>query len=262
MFPRSFTKVLSLAALMLASLVGFNASAQSNPNQGTWTTTLQGRDLNGDHVADAYYDTSLNVTWLRDANYAATTGFAPGGGDPFYTPAGGMTYGTATNWVANLDINGTTGWRMPNATFTATAADSGCSIFFLYPPAGCNYRPETSSNELAHLFYVTLGNSQAGPGESGRTNAGNFVNFAPSEGNQLYYTGNPVELGGYTNYQTFSMSQGIGVVDPQDFVPSFAWVVHDGDVGVAAIPEPGTYALMMLGLVAVGAAARRRQQKK
>jgi hypothetical protein len=32
--------------------------------QGTWTATLQGRDLNGDLIADAYFDTDLNITWV------------------------------------------------------------------------------------------------------------------------------------------------------------------------------------------------------
>jgi hypothetical protein len=32
--------------------------------------------------------------------------------------------------------------------------------------------------------------------------------------------------------------------------------VHDGDVG--AVPEPHTYALMMLGLVGIAAVARRK----
>lgn len=30
--------------------------------------TLQARDLNGDAVTDAFYDTTLNITWLRNAN--------------------------------------------------------------------------------------------------------------------------------------------------------------------------------------------------
>ena len=30
--------------------------------------TLQARDLDGNGVTDAFYDTTLNITWLRDAN--------------------------------------------------------------------------------------------------------------------------------------------------------------------------------------------------
>ncbi len=43
--------------------------------QGTWETTLKPRDLTGDGVADAYYDTVLDITWLADANLAASNTF-------------------------------------------------------------------------------------------------------------------------------------------------------------------------------------------
>ena len=37
--------------------------------QGTWETTLQARDLDGNlSTAEAYYDTDLDITWLADAN--------------------------------------------------------------------------------------------------------------------------------------------------------------------------------------------------
>lgn len=251
------TRYISLAVFALMScFASQGAIAQVDPGQGTWTSTLQGRDLNGDHVADAYYDTVLGVTWLADANYAATTGFAPGGGDPYYSPAGGMTYSTASSWVSGLNVNGVTGWRLPNATFTGTANDSGCSLFFIYPPAGCNYQPDPGSNELAHLFLITLGNS----GATGLTNVGGFTNVAGSDTHMLYYAGAPVVQGEWTSFSSFHFSQGIAVVNPQEFVPSFAWVVHDGDVGVAAVPEPSTYAMMLGGLVALGLAARRKRR--
>lgn len=62
--------------------------------QGTWETTLQGRDLYGNSATfEAYYDTVLDVTWLADAN---ATGFH-------------MNWVDSNAWAAGLDVNGVTG---------------------------------------------------------------------------------------------------------------------------------------------------------
>ena len=57
-------------SISVVSALACSAVAQALPvlGQGTWETTLQARDLNGDSVTDAYYDTSLNITWLANAN--------------------------------------------------------------------------------------------------------------------------------------------------------------------------------------------------
>ena len=38
--------------------------------------TLENRDLNGDGVVDAFYDTDLDITWLRDANVLVSAAMA------------------------------------------------------------------------------------------------------------------------------------------------------------------------------------------
>ena len=43
-------------------------------------------------------------------------------------------------------------------------------------------------------------------------------------------------------------------------MPGYAWAVHDGDIA-AAVPEPQTYALMLVGLGALALAARRRNRR-
>ena len=63
---------------------------------GTAHAELQSRDINGDSVVDAFYDTGLNITWLRNANQN-----------------GLMTWGAAQSWSSSLSIYGITGWRLP-----------------------------------------------------------------------------------------------------------------------------------------------------
>jgi hypothetical protein len=67
--PTNFmTRAVWVAAGVATVLLAGVAQAAGVPGQGTWETTLQPRDLNGDKVAAAFYDTDLKLTWLRDAN--------------------------------------------------------------------------------------------------------------------------------------------------------------------------------------------------
>ena len=71
------------AAVLLAGA----AQAVGVSGQGIWETTLLGRDGFGQPVdassdsARFLYDTVLDITWLRDANWAKTSGYAPGNGE-------------------------------------------------------------------------------------------------------------------------------------------------------------------------------------
>lgn len=61
------------ASLFAMTSIG-TAQAVSVSGQGTWESTLQGRDLDGNLATfEAYYDTVLGITWLADANYAKTS---------------------------------------------------------------------------------------------------------------------------------------------------------------------------------------------
>lgn len=101
---------------------------------GAVQAALQNRDLNGDTVVDAFYDTDLDITWLRDANVN-----------------GLMNWAAATAWANNLVVGGTSGWRLPTSD-----------------PACVSYN--CTDSEMGHLWYVELGNAAPGP----MTNTGNF----------------------------------------------------------------------------------------
>ena len=125
-------------ALVLAG----NAGAVGVSGQGTWETTLQPRDLDGDTVTDAFYDAELNITWLRNANVN-----------------GQMAWADANAWAANLVVGAYSDWRLP--TMIDTGAP-GCD-FSLAGGTDCGYNMQTKTgttvfSEMAHLYYVTLGN--------------------------------------------------------------------------------------------------------
>jgi hypothetical protein len=251
-------QVLATASLLAALMIQTTQAAPIS-GQGTWQTTLQNRDLNGDGVADAFYDTQLNITWLRNANVVGNRTIGLYG-----VPTGPMTWDVANNWAANLNVYGVTGWRLPTTNDTGAPGCGGVA----YSGTDCGWNVQTSTgnavnSELAHLYYVTLGNkayydvdgnNQAG---SGLTNTANFQNFeqfaywsgtvyAPDSNNAWYFmTGNYYfDAGGqYYFYK---------------YIELYAVAVRSGDVGAAAVPVPPSVALMLLALGAMTVARRKR----
>ena len=66
-------------ATLLTSIALQTTAFAASVNELADAAQLQVRDVDQDGVADAYYSTALNLTWLADANLAATTGAAPYG---------------------------------------------------------------------------------------------------------------------------------------------------------------------------------------
>lgn len=106
----------------LAGAVGAAMVLLAGPTQAA----LQDRDLNGDTVVDAFYDTDLNITWLRDAD---VNGF--------------MTWTDAVAWAGAYSIGGYSGWRLPTCP-------------------NCDRSPP-DAGEMGHLWQVELGNPPGGP---------------------------------------------------------------------------------------------------
>jgi PEP-CTERM motif len=232
-------KALTAATVALAAT--FPAHAAEVPGQGTWQTDLSGRDLDGnvDNGFEAYYDKALNVTWLADANHAKTSG---------YDADGGMSWEDASAWASQLDVGGVTGWRLPQVQF------SSCYTGGSYLQQQCGYYADPSASEMAHMFFVTLGNkSNATSTPSALAiNTGPFANVKDSWGSSFNDW-----VSGVKGAWVFNFNSGYQNAD-YTFNPHNAWAIHDGDVG--SVPEPQTYALMGLGLLAVGAALRQRKQ--
>lgn len=245
-YPHIFSKLSVGLAVCAATFLMPGHAAPVN-GQGTWETTLQGRDLDGNtgNGFEAFYDTALNITWLADANFAQTSGF---------DDDGYMNWDTAMSWAASLNVNGITGWRLPDLVDVGLPGCDGDSNF---SGPNCSYNVSTSTSELAHMYHLTLDNkayydtSGNGPQSGwGLTNTGPFKNIQSS----FYWTG--VE---YDSPQTeaawfFGTYDGLQGGDGKIYELN-AWAVHDGDI--APVPEPTTCALTLAGLTALLAVRRR-----
>ena len=152
------------------------------------------------------YDTTLNVTWLRDAN-----------------ANGAVNWWAATSWAADLETgigsNTISDWRVPTWT---------------------------GESEMSILYFNTLGHGYM----EGLTNTGSFQNMQ----SYWYWLGPEFEHPEFASaFSTVGGYQKGGNRHGQ----LYAMAVRSGDV-MAAVPEPETYMMLLLGLGAVGALSRRR----
>jgi hypothetical protein len=236
------------AAVVSVALLStfFAPPAQAIPvsGQGNWETTLQARDIDGNGSIDAYYDTQLNITWLANFNIN-----------------GKMNWDTANTWATTTSFFGLSGWRLPATNDTGTP---GCN--FAYSGTDCGYNVQTSTDnpvnsEMAHLFYVTLGNkglfepNGLNGGPSGLTNSANLVDVQRA----VYWSGTVYSTDALRAWD-FRIENGFdaGFQGASDRRFSFyAVAVRPGDVG-ASLPLPPTVVLMLLMFGSMGLIRCRR----
>lgn len=238
------------AALVVITLsISSVANAASVSGQGTWETTLQARTFDGTTIG-GYYDTALDITWLADANYAGTT----------------MFWDPAMSWAASLDINGITGWRLPTTSpvngsgFNDTfSSDGSTDVGFNMSAPSTVYAGSTSS-EMAHMYYVTLGNLALSdisgglqPGW-GLTNTGPFSNVQP----YLYWSATEYAIAAGSAWTFLFYSGQQDITYKQNDLN--AWAVHSGDVGaaVSSVPVPAAAWLFGSGLIGLFRMAKRK----
>ncbi|MHB8744174.1 MAG: Lcl domain-containing protein [Sulfuricaulis sp.] len=230
-------KLIVAVSLCAAILVPSIASAAPISGQGDWETTLQTRYLGGSTTPDAYYDTSLNITWLADANAAGGT----------------MDWTTANTWAANLNVNGVTGWSLP----TMTDPNANCNTV-TYSGGPCGYN-NPSTSELAHMFYTTLGD-KAYYDTSGNPHFGNgLTNTGPFSNVPSGYYWSATEYAPDTGYAWY-FNTGYGDQGSYNKTGNlYAWAVHAGDVGASAVPVPAAVWLFSSGLLGlIGMSGKRR----
>src|ERR1039457_3314586 len=104
------------------------------------------------------YETVNNVTWLANANLAATDRFGlsickGSGPQPCVNPSGSMGYQAAAAWVNAMNAAnylGHTNWQLP----TNPLADSGCGFI---GPQNNSFGFGCSASALGSLYYNALG---------------------------------------------------------------------------------------------------------
>jgi hypothetical protein len=195
---------------------------------------LQARDLDGDSVTDAFYDTGLNITWLRDAN--ANRGNGSGGL---------MNWADGNAWASNYSIGAYDDWRMP----TVVQPDSNCGESFdAGPGIGIqSYGFNCTGSEMAQLWYTQLGNT-----EGSMTRTGDFLNLQ----SDFYWSSTEYALNpdGAWVFGTYNGFQNVGGKTNQ----FYSIAVHDGNIGTP-VPEPKSLLLALTALSFMALVRRRKQ---
>ena len=193
------------------------------------------RDLDGDwsNGHEGVYDSVLDITWLADANYADGTGFLN---------SGRFNWSEANVFAQDFVFGDFDAWRLPS--------------ILDHPPSqhyGYGYGSYQNETELNYIFQEVLNYNTGGPFSA---------NFIDSESG-IEHSINNAEYTGHTYwFQEASTSWVVGhysykpygqeflVSASQDF--NFVWPVHDGDIGVSAVPLPAGIYLFLSGLVGLG----------
>ncbi len=223
-----------MTGIVASALLAVALAAQAGP------LPLQGRNIYGQPVAsdspDAVfeYDPNHDITWLRDWNYALTSG---------YDSDGRMNWYDANAWAAGLKVGDFEGWRLPQTVWP----DSTCVLSQQF--SGFGQYTDCTGSPMSYLWKEVLGNTAAGSFDPGV-----FQNLQ----RHVYWSGTAwdamlswsfVPGGGYQSYQS--------AYDTGSF---FAVAVREGDV----LPEPSSMALSALAVVLAalggnrGAVGRRR----
>lgn len=169
---------------------------------------------------ETVYDTVRNVTWLANANLAATQRFGVRG----INPDGSMSWTTAQEWIAAMNAAyylGSSQWSLP----ATKLPDASCS----QEPKSASFGFGCTASQLGDLFYNELGGVKGSTIElTHNADYHLFNNFQP----YLYWSSTP-----WTRVpnSAFSFSFGNGFQGTNVYVNvMYAIAVAPGKVGFRA----------------------------
>lgn len=250
---------------VFAAVWALCANAAPVPGQGTWESTLKARDINGQPVSlgsDAaafYYDTVLDLTWTRKLRMN-----------------GAANWAIAHQWASDLSLGGYNDWRLPH---TFDSAAPGCDFSF-GGTTDCGYNVALSSggvtNELAHLFYSTLGNLAAyAPGTGfyrggqqgvdwGLVNTAHFQgDFADGYWTDLLVQGPPdPDAYFFRFWDGNTLPGGNGIQAMLAVRDGDVWAGTGGGGTGTAVPEPASLGLVLGALAALAARRQARLSRR
>jgi len=197
------------------------------------------------------YDDILNITWLQDANYPFTSGYAAANavGSRNSTSAniqtdGAMGWDAAKTWAAQLVYGGYDDWRLASANLMNAA--NPCSS----GDGTCDQGPNNTTSELGHMFYNNLGNT-SGCGIIGLTSgcsaSGNitFTDAGPDGGVKAFvnvqdfvYWLSEASVPYSSRAWAFYSSNGSQGLNGK-LASRYSWAVRDGDVITSNIDTDG-----------------------
>lgn len=206
-------KLCAMAAAAL-SFAGMAHAASAISGQGTWETTLKPRYFTTDHSkgADAYFDTTLNITWLTNTTY------------PFNDPGtGGSKWSTAVSRASLLGVAGTTGWRLPSA----------------------------DANEFTSLYSLTLGNDAAKI-QAGNLllNTGPFKNVLPVD--RYWMKESTPMVDGWQSAWQFDFTSGTQHLGVTFMDGAAWFVHSGDVFAASSVPEPSALSMVLAALALGG----------
>jgi hypothetical protein len=220
------------------------------------------------------YDDVLDITWLKDANYASTSNYTQDNDNGVTIKSNGrMDWFEASNWAGQLEYAGFSDWRLPTL-----APQNGSEYNFDVTYDGSSdrtYNLTQPERELAYMYYVNLGNEAAFLPDGSNNPTASQLNINTSFANggdtndivsfenffaYLYwYDSLVMEFNNGNEYAwamgTINGMQEIYLHSENPWTPIntyYAWAVHDGDIAnVSAVPLPAASWLFLSALIAL-----------